>query len=99
MILNLQKSSRNGAKNSHLPFSWIEQLLTFCHIGSIYLPTLRHNFFFLNHLKVNYRHLVCLPQTLQYIFSKNKDILFHIHSPVISFWEFNIDNISISVII
>ena len=47
MILNLWKSSRNGAKNSHLPFTQIEQLLTFCHSGFIHLPTLRHNFFLL----------------------------------------------------
>lgn len=99
MILNLWKSSRNGAKNSHRPFTQMEQLLMFCHIGFTYLPTLRHFFFLLNHLKVNYRHLVCLPQTLQYMFSKNKDVLFYIHSPVIRFWEFHIDNISISAII
>lgn len=47
-------------------------------------------------MKISCKYHACLPQILQPVFPKNKDILLYVYSPVIKIRKFYIDNINIS---
>lgn len=71
------KDCRNSSKSSHVPFTWVPQILTFILLALLFLF-----FFFPEPFGGSFRCDAFYPSRLQYVFSK-KYILIHNHCTVI----------------